>query len=275
METLAQKLGLSDSLLEAAKKVMKGKTEVEINPDRELDKPGKEDEDINNDGKVDDSDSYLKNRRKKIKAAMKEEEECPTCVDGACQCAVEEGVMGENPLSREAQEKKKTIMGKIKQKFKQKYSNNPFEREPSKKPRIKNPLAREEVEENEEVEQIDEISADLAKRYLKAQDKEMTIPGKVENEGRRKTLNRLDGYSRAKKAIAKSEKTTKVTESSEKENIDKVNAIAKELKDMATKKEKPKLPHVNDGAPDMFKVKEEVKLSPEEISRIEEIAKCL
>lgn len=271
METLAQKLGLSDSLLEAAKKVMKGKTEVEINPDRELDKPGKEDEDINNDGKVDDSDSYLKNRRKKIKAAMKEEEECPTCVDDACQCAVEEGVMGENPLSREAQAKKKTIIGKIKQKL----SKNPFEKKPSTKSRIKNPLAREEVKENEEVEQIDEISADLAKRYLKAQDKELTIPGKVENEGRRKTLNRLDGYSRAKKAIAKSEKATKVTESSEKENIAKVNSIAKELKDMATKKEKPKLPHVNDGAPDMFKVKEEVKLSPEEISRIEEIAKCL
>lgn len=38
-----------------------------------MDPVGKEDEDINNDGKKDKSDSYLLNRRKAIKAAMKEE----------------------------------------------------------------------------------------------------------------------------------------------------------------------------------------------------------
>ena len=53
------------------------------------------------------------------------------------------------------------------------------------------------------------------------------------------------------------EVSTPVVEASEEENIAKVNSIAKELKDMATKKEKPKLPHVNDGVPDMFKVNEE------------------
>jgi len=53
------------------------------------------------------------------------------------------------------------------------------------------------------------------------------------------------------------EVSTPVAEASEEENIAKVNSIAKELKDMATKKEKPKLPNVNDGAPDMFKVSEE------------------
>lgn len=53
------------------------------------------------------------------------------------------------------------------------------------------------------------------------------------------------------------EVSTPVAEASEEENIAKVNSIAKELKDMATKKEKPKLPHVNDGVPDMFKVNEE------------------
>jgi hypothetical protein len=53
------------------------------------------------------------------------------------------------------------------------------------------------------------------------------------------------------------EVSTPVDEASEEENIAKVNSIAKELKDMATKKEKPKLPHVNDGVPDMFKVNEE------------------
>ena len=38
----------------------------------ELDAVGKEDDDVDNDGDVDDSDKYLKNRRKKIKNAMKE-----------------------------------------------------------------------------------------------------------------------------------------------------------------------------------------------------------
>ena len=36
----------------------------------ELDPVGKEDEDINNDGKVDSSDDYLKNRRKEIAKSM-------------------------------------------------------------------------------------------------------------------------------------------------------------------------------------------------------------
>ena len=43
-----------------------------------LDAVGQEDDDINNDGKVDKSDSYLKNRRKTISKAMKKEidEQC-------------------------------------------------------------------------------------------------------------------------------------------------------------------------------------------------------
>jgi len=43
--------------------------------DEALDPVGKEDDDINNDGKVDDSDEYLKNRRDTIKKAMKEDSE--------------------------------------------------------------------------------------------------------------------------------------------------------------------------------------------------------
>ena len=39
----------------------------------ELDAVGKEDDDVDNDGDVDDSDRYLKNRRKKVKKAMKKE----------------------------------------------------------------------------------------------------------------------------------------------------------------------------------------------------------
>jgi len=38
----------------------------------DLDPVGKEDDDVDNDGDVDNSDKYLKNRRKKVKNAMKE-----------------------------------------------------------------------------------------------------------------------------------------------------------------------------------------------------------
>ena len=41
--------------------------------DEDLDAVGKEDDDVDNDGDVDDSDRYLKNRRKKVKKAMKKE----------------------------------------------------------------------------------------------------------------------------------------------------------------------------------------------------------
>ena len=40
---------------------------------KKLDPVGKEDSDVNNDGKVDSSDSYLKNRRKTVKAAIAKE----------------------------------------------------------------------------------------------------------------------------------------------------------------------------------------------------------
>jgi hypothetical protein len=55
--------GLSSSLVQAVKEAVAKK---------KMDAVGKEDSDVNNDGKVDSSDSYLKNRREKIKASMKE-----------------------------------------------------------------------------------------------------------------------------------------------------------------------------------------------------------
>lgn len=91
--------GLSASLIEAARKIVEkkddaafkgGKTQVEVNPEtddrsendeksstskkkKKLDPVGKEDEDVDNDGDVDKSDKYLKNRRKTISKAMKED----------------------------------------------------------------------------------------------------------------------------------------------------------------------------------------------------------
>jgi len=56
---LYQKMNM---FIEGKKKVLYG----------DLDPVGKEDDDVDNDGDVDDSDEYLKNRRKKVKKAMKE-----------------------------------------------------------------------------------------------------------------------------------------------------------------------------------------------------------
>ena len=60
---------LSKSLLEAARNVMEKKTNKHGH-----DAVGQEDSDINNDGKTDNTDSYLHNRRKAIAKTMKKEE---------------------------------------------------------------------------------------------------------------------------------------------------------------------------------------------------------
>lgn len=67
--------------------------------EKKLDPVGKEDADINNDAKVDQSDSYLKNRRDKISASVKEGR-----VDAAHFCAthVEHDLYGEGECISEA-----------------------------------------------------------------------------------------------------------------------------------------------------------------------------
>jgi hypothetical protein len=93
--------GLSASLIAVVRQIVEkkddvkltgGKTPVEMNPvtddrsesdedtstskkKKKLDPVGKEDDDIDNDGDVDKSDSYLKNRRKAIGKAIKEDEQ--------------------------------------------------------------------------------------------------------------------------------------------------------------------------------------------------------
>lgn len=61
--TLQKRWGISDSLLDAVKSVA----------EKKLDPVGKADDDIDNDGDVDDSDKYLKNRRKAIGKAIKKQ----------------------------------------------------------------------------------------------------------------------------------------------------------------------------------------------------------
>jgi hypothetical protein len=73
------KFGISDSLLNAVKNVTKEGKEVSqhrafgYTTEKKMDPVGKADADIDNDGDVDKSDSYLKNRRKAIKKSMGKE----------------------------------------------------------------------------------------------------------------------------------------------------------------------------------------------------------
>ena len=84
--------GLSDSLIDAVKKVRESGIKIKTNKEAleeklsskekmkrglyndKLDPVGKEDDDIDNDGDTDSSDKYLKKRRMAIKKAMKKEE---------------------------------------------------------------------------------------------------------------------------------------------------------------------------------------------------------
>lgn len=66
-----------DNLVDMVRQVLSGKPIEEKK--EELDPVGKEDSDVDNDGDVDASDKYLKNRRKKISKAINEEEPCPKC----------------------------------------------------------------------------------------------------------------------------------------------------------------------------------------------------
>jgi peptidoglycan hydrolase-like protein with peptidoglycan-binding domain len=63
---------MTNPLIEAFKKLHETKSGNLFEKAKKLDRVGEEDDDINNDGKRDRSDDYLKNRRQKIAAAMKE-----------------------------------------------------------------------------------------------------------------------------------------------------------------------------------------------------------
>tara|TARA_R110000823_G_C15735050_1_gene480193 strand:+ start:429 stop:719 length:291 start_codon:yes stop_codon:yes gene_type:complete len=67
--TLQKRWGISDSLLDAVKNVADKSVE-----EKKLDPVGKADDDIDNDGDVDDSDKYLKNRRKAISKSIKKDQ---------------------------------------------------------------------------------------------------------------------------------------------------------------------------------------------------------
>jgi len=64
---------IEDALKELDKDLPEGfdlKAHIEEMPEEKMDPVGKEDEDINNDGKVDSTDDYLQNRRAAISTSM-------------------------------------------------------------------------------------------------------------------------------------------------------------------------------------------------------------
>lgn len=94
---------------------------VTMKEGKKLDPVGKEDSDVNNDGKVDNSDSYLKNRRTAISAAIKEEDDVTKKIlDGIEALAGSLGLQT-NPSSDQAKkDEKKSVdqanQGKVNQK---------------------------------------------------------------------------------------------------------------------------------------------------------------
>lgn len=78
LEMALKNFGISDSLIEKVKSVITAEASEEITEEtlgeKTIDPVGQEDADVNNDGKVDGTDKYLKKRRAAIAKAMKKEE---------------------------------------------------------------------------------------------------------------------------------------------------------------------------------------------------------
>lgn len=78
LEMALKNFGISDSLIEKVKSVITAEASEEITEEtleeKTMDPVGQEDADVNNDGKVDGTDKYLKKRRAAISKAIKNEE---------------------------------------------------------------------------------------------------------------------------------------------------------------------------------------------------------
>lgn len=107
---------------------------------RKLDPVGKEDSDVNNDGKINKSDSYLKNRRQAIGAAIKEEQ-------------VEEGVM--STVKKYAKKALEKVGGGSDEDQLKRLQKNMGVPQTGKKPEVK-----------EDVEQVDELSRMTLTNYV-------------------------------------------------------------------------------------------------------------
>ena len=171
--------------------------------EKKLDPVGKEDGDVNNDGKKDSTDSYLMNRRKAIAKAMKKEAYTVTNADKK----------GNTPAYQGYKAGKKNVKT-----GEPMYKAAPHMKEHHQKDKDGNTIPHEDEIRKEEVEQIDELSKKTLGGYVskastqlmgRAKEAGETSPlesgGAIKNYYMKKALKRRDGIKTAAKKMAKEE----------------------------------------------------------------------
>ena len=171
--------------------------------EKKLDPVGKEDGDVNNDGKKDSTDSYLMNRRKAIAKAMKKEAYMVTNADKK----------GNTPAYQGYKAGKKNVKT-----GEPMYKAAPHMKEHHQKDKDGNTIPHEDEIRKEEVEQIDELSKKTLGGYVskastqlmgRAKEAGETSPlesgGAIKNYYMKKALKRRDGIKTAAKKMAKEE----------------------------------------------------------------------
>ena len=144
--------------------------------EKKLDPVGKEDGDVNNDGKKDSTDSYLMNRRKAIAKAMKKEAYMVTNADKK----------GNTPAYQGYKAGKKNVKT-----GEPMYKAAPHMKEHHQKDKDGNTIPHEDEIRKEEVEQIDELSTDTLKSYIpKAQKAGKSLRSKTEVAKRKQGIDR-------------------------------------------------------------------------------------
>ena len=248
-----------------------------------LDPVGKEDADVNNDGKVDKSDSYLKNRRKAVSAAIKEEEQ------------VEEGVMATvKKYAKKALEKvgggtdadqlarlRKNMYGHDTEKLKKNTAMDVGS--------LKKRLAKEEVEQVAEAERSDGtvFDAKVAKSFNKKKPGELTgheskktstgtvytkKAKKEDDEDVKEGVEQVDELNKGtlKSYVGKAVDRVSDTQFRAGKHWEKGNKSSADYESRETLKRMRGI-HKATGR----LAKEDVQLSAEEVARLEEIAKGL
>tara|TARA_B100001989_G_scaffold124782_1_gene88147 strand:+ start:2037 stop:2954 length:918 start_codon:yes stop_codon:yes gene_type:complete len=165
--------------------------------EKKLDPVGKEDGDVNNDGKKDSTDSYLMNRRKTIAKAMKKEAYTVTNADKK----------GNTPAYQGYKAGKKNV--KTGEPL---YKAAPHMKEHHQKDKDGNTIPHEDEIRKEEVEQIDELSTDTLKSYIpKAQKAGKSLRSKTEVAKRKQGVDRAVDKVAEKEVLGRTVKKPKGT----------------------------------------------------------------